>query len=153
MANIAQTVNVLQSMILTQGEQMILTPTYWVFDMYKVHQDATLLPQYIRSDSYTLGGQSIPAVSVSASRDKAGAIHITLVNVDPNQPRTVQADIRGVKVSTVSGRVLTAATMQAHNTFEDPTAVQPVAFTGARLSGGMLNVELPSKSVVVLELR
>jgi alpha-N-arabinofuranosidase len=153
MANIAQTVNVLQSMILTKGEQMILTPTYWVFDMYKVHQDATLLPLYIRSDSYSFGGQSVQAVSASASKDKAGAIHITLVNVDPSQPRTLQADIRGVKVSAVSGRVLTAATMQAHNTFEQPAAVQPVAFTGARLSGGMLKVELPSKSVVVLELR
>ena len=153
MANIAQTVNVLQSMILTKGEQMILTPTYWVFEMYQVHQDATLLPLYIRSDNYGFGGQSVPAVSASASRDKAGAIHITLVNVDPNQPRSVQADIRGVKVSTVTGRVLTAPTMQAHNTFEQPEAVKPVAFTGARLSGGMLNIELPSKSVVVLEVR
>jgi alpha-N-arabinofuranosidase len=153
MANIAQTVNVLQSMILTQGEQMILTPTYWVFDMYKVHQDATLLPQYFRSDSYSLGGQSVPAVSASASRDKDGVIHITLVNADPNQPRTVQAEIRGAKVSTASGRLLTAAAMSAHNTFEQPEAVKPVAFTGARLSGGMLVMELPSKSVVVLELR
>jgi alpha-N-arabinofuranosidase len=121
--------------------------------MYKIHQDATLLPLYIRSDNYTFGGQSVQAVSASASKDKAGAIHITLVNVDPNQPRGVRADIRGVKVSAVSGRVLTAATMQAHNTFEQPAAVQPKAFTGARLSGGMLNVELPPKSVVVLELR
>ena len=153
MANIAQTVNVLQSMILTKGEQMILTPTYWVFDMYKVHQDATLLPIYIKSDNYSFGEQAVTAVSASASRDKAGAIHITLVNVDPNKSRTVQADIRGVKISAVSGRVLTAATMQAHNTFEQPTSVQPAAFNGARLSGGMLNVELPSKSVVVLELR
>lgn len=153
MANIAQTVNVLQSMILTKGDQMILTPTYWVFDMYKVHQDATLLPQYIRSDSYTFGGQSIPAVSASASRDKDGVIHITLVNVDPDRSRTVQADIRGVKVSSVSGRLLTAPTMQAHNTFEEPDAVKPVDFRGARLSGGMLDITLPSKSVVVLELR
>jgi alpha-N-arabinofuranosidase len=153
MANIAQTVNVLQSMILTQGDRMILTPTYWVFDMYKVHQDATLIPLYIRSDSYTFDGQSVRAVSASASRDKTGAIHITLVNVDPDRPRTVQVDIRGVKVSVVSGRLLTAPTMQAHNTFEDPEAVRPVDFSGARLSGGMLNVELPSKSVVVLELR
>jgi len=153
MANIAQTVNVLQSMILTQGEQMNLTPTSWVFDMYKVHQDATLLPLYIRSDRYSFGGDSVQAVSASASKDKAGPIHITLVNVDPNKPRTVEADIRGVKVSTVSGRVLTAATMQAHNTFEQPAAVQPVAFTRARLSGGMLRLESPPKSVVVLELR
>jgi alpha-N-arabinofuranosidase len=153
MANIAQTVNVLQSMILTQGDRMIVTPTYWVFDLYKVHQGATLLPLHIRTDSYTFNGQSVPAVSASASRDTTGAIHITLVNVDPNRPRTVQADIRGVKVLAVSGRLLTAPTMQAHNTFEDPEAVKPVDFTGARLSGGVLNIQLPSKSVVVLELR
>src|SRR5438093_13006236 len=150
MANIAQTVNVLQSMILTKGEQMILTPTYWVFDMYKVHQDATLLSLDIRSDSYSFGGQSVPAVSASASKDKAGAIHITLVNVDPNQPRTVQADIRRVKVSAVSGRVLTAGSMQAHNTFEQPASVQPEPFTRARLSGSMRNLELPRQSAGAL---
>ena len=77
MANIAQTVNVLQSVILTRGEQMVLTPTYWVFDLYKVHQDATLLPLHIASDAYTFNGQSVPAVSASASKDKDGRIHIT----------------------------------------------------------------------------
>ncbi len=153
MANIAQTVNVLQSMILTQGDQMVLTPTYWVFDMYKVHQDATLLPLNIKSDAYTFDGQSVPAVSASASKDKDGRIHITLVNLDPNRGRTVQVDIRGQQVSSVSGRVLTAATMQADNTFEQPNAVQPADFRGARLSGGVLTLDLPSKSVVVVELR
>ncbi len=153
MANLAQTVNVLQSMILTRGDQMILTPTYWVFDLYKVHQDATLLPISLRSDAYTFQGQSVSAVSASASNDKQGRIHITLVNLDPNQPRTVQTDIRGQHVSSVSGRVLTAPAMNAHNTFEQPNAVQPTPFTGARLSGSTLSVQLPSKSVVVLELR
>ena len=153
MANIAQTVNVLQSVILTKGDSMVRTPTYWVFDLYKVHQDATLLPLNVRSDAYTYGGQSVPAVSASASKDKDGRIHITLVNLDPNRGRAVQVDVRGQRVSSVSGRVLTAAAMNADNTFEQPNAVQPADFTGARLSGGNLTVDLPSKSVVMVELR
>jgi alpha-N-arabinofuranosidase len=153
MANLAQTVNVLQSVILTQGDQMVLTPTYWVFDMYKVHQDATLLPLNIKSDAYTFDGQSVPAVSASASKDKDGHIHITLVNLDPNRGRTVQVDIRGQHVSTVTGRVLTAPAMNADNTFEQPNTVQPLDFHGARVSGDVLTLDLPSKSVVVVELR
>ncbi len=153
MANLAQTINVLQAVILTQGEKMVLTPTYWVFDMYKVHQDATLLPLSIKSDAYTFGGQSVPAVSASASKDKEGRIHITFVNVDPGRGRRVQVDVRGQKVAAVAGRVLTAAAMNAHNTFEQPNTIQPVEFKGATLVGSELTVELPSKSVVELELR
>jgi alpha-N-arabinofuranosidase len=153
MANIAQTINVLQSVILTQGEQMVLTPTYWVFDLYKVHQDATLLPLHVVSDAYTFNGQSVPAVSASASKDTDGRIHISLVNLDPNRGRRVQVDVRGQQVSGVSGRLLTAAAMNADNTFEQPNAVRPVDFQGARLAGGVLTLDLPSKSVVVVELR
>ena len=153
MANIAQTVNVLQAMILTRDEQMILTPTYHVFDMYKVHQDATLLPISLRSDEYTRGDEAVPAVSASASRDAEGRIHITLVNLDPNRARTVETELRGANVSNVSGRVLTADRLNAHNTFERPNTVQPAPFTGARLSGNNLRIELPSRAVVVLELR
>ena len=122
-------------------------------DLYKVHQEATLLPLAVKSDAYTFGGESVPAVSASASKDKDGRIHISLVNLDPNRGRTVQVDIRGQHVSTVSGRVLTAPTMQAHNTFEQLNAVQPVDFRGARVSGDVLTLDLPSKSVVVVELR
>jgi alpha-N-arabinofuranosidase len=153
MANIAQTVNVLQAMVLTRGEEMILTPTYHVFDLYQVHQDATLLPTSVRSEDYTFEDQSVPAVSASASRDDEGRIHITLVNLDPNRALTIEAELRGADVSTVTGRVLTAEAMNAHNTFETPTAVQPAAFDGARLAGDALTVELPAKAVVVLELR
>ena len=153
MANIAQTINVLQAVILTQGDRMVLTPTYWVFDLFKVHQDATLLPLHIRSDDYTFEDRSIPAVSASASKDRDGRIHISLVNLDPDRGRTVQVDVRGQAVSAVSGRVLTAPAMNAHNTFEQPNAVQPAEFRGARLADGVLTLELPSKSVVVVELR
>jgi alpha-N-arabinofuranosidase len=153
MANIAQTINVLQAMILTRDEQMILTPTYHVFDLYKVHQDAVMLPVSLDAGVYEFDGQSTPAVSASASRDAEGRIHITLVNMDPNQARTITTEIRGQTVAGVTGRILTADAMNAHNTFERPNVVQPQSFTGARLAGGTLNVELPAKSVVLLELR
>jgi alpha-N-arabinofuranosidase len=153
MANIAQTVNVLQSMILTKGDQMILTPTYHVFDLYTVHQDALLLPSHLDAGSYTFEGDSVPAISSTASRDRNGRIHITLTNLDPDRARTVTADIRGQRVSRVSGRILTAPTMQAHNTFEQPDAVHLAPFTGARISGSTLTVQLPAKSIVGLELQ
>jgi alpha-N-arabinofuranosidase len=153
MANIAQTVNVLQAMVLTRDEEMILTPTYHVFDLYKVHQDATLLPISLQADDYAFEDDAVPAVSASASRDGEGRVHITLTNVDPNRGRTIRTDLRGMDVSQVSGRILTADAMNAHNTFEAPSAVHPAAFDGASLSGQTLTVELPSKSVVALELR
>jgi len=152
-ANIAQMVNVLQAMILTRGDEMVLTPTYHVFDLFTPHHDATLLPVSLDEGSYTFDGESIPAVSASASRDGAGRIHVTLANLDPNAPRTVTADIRGATVSTVSGRVLTAAAMNAHNAFDDPDVVQPAPFRDARLVGGRLVIDLPAKSIVALELR
>ncbi len=153
MANIAQTVNVLQAMILTQGDKLLMTPTYHVYEMYTVHHDAVLLPLTLDAGTYTFGGRSMPAVSGSASRDAAGRIHITLTNLDPNQARTINASVRGRAVSSVTGRVLTSDRMNAFNSFETPAAVRPVAFDGARLTGDALTVKLPPKSVVVLELR
>jgi len=151
-ANIAQTVNVLQAMVLTRGEEMILTPTYHVFELYTVHHDATLLPTDLEEGTYALGEESIPALSASASRDAQGRIHLTLANLDPNAPRTVSARISGAEVSTVTGRILTAEAMNAHNTFEAPTVVGAIAFHGAVLRDGTLTINLPAKSVVVLEL-
>jgi len=155
MANIAQTINVLQAMILTQGERMILTPTYHVFELYTVHHDATLLPISLAGEGgrYEYEGRSIPAVSASASRDREGRIHVTLTNLDPNHTRTVSAELRGAHVSRASGRVLTAGAMNAHNTFEQPNTVQPEPFNAVRVSGERLSVELPPKSVVLLELQ
>lgn len=153
MANIAQTVNVLQSMVLTKDDKMIPTPTYHVFDLYKVHQDAVLLPISVNADAYTFAGESVPAVSASASRDQQGRIHISLVNLDPNRGRSVRAEIRGQRFSAVTGQVLTANAMNAHNTFEQPNTVQPTTFNGARVSGNTLTIDLPAKSVVVLEVK
>jgi alpha-N-arabinofuranosidase len=153
MTSIAQTINVLQAMILTDGPKMLLTPTYHVFHMYKPFQDATSLPIDIQTGSYAFDKLSIPQVNASAAKTKDGKIIIGLTNLDPHQTVVVSTALDGAKVSKVSGEVLTAAAMDAHNTFEAPNAVHPVAFTGAILSGSKLSVTLPPKSVVVLTLQ
>jgi alpha-N-arabinofuranosidase len=152
MTNIAQTVNVLQAVILTDKEKMLLTPTYWVYRLYKVHQEATLLPVLLTSDKYELNGKKIDAVNASASRDASGKIHITLVNIDPNKVQTVETELRGVTAKKVSGKVLTSAKINDHNTFENPNTVVVKDFKDAKLSGGKLNITLPAKSVVLLEI-
>ncbi len=152
MANIAQMVNVLQAMILTDKEKMTVTPTYHVFEMYKVHQDATWLPVEIATSDYKLGDSAVPSVDATASRDRAGRIHVSLVNLDPQRASTVTAKLAGAAVKSITGRILTAATMDAHNTFDDPEAVTPMAFTAFDLEGDDLSVTLPAKSVVVLEI-
>ena len=152
MANIAQLVNVLQALILTEGEKMLLTPTYHVFDMYQVHHDATVLPLDLKTDDYAQGGERIPAVSASASRDAQGRVHLSLVNLDPRAAVAVEGTIEGAKLASVTGRVLTAPAVDAHNTFEAPNRVQPAAFGGATLRNSALTVQLPPRSVVVLAL-
>ena len=152
MANIAQMINVLQAMILTDKEKIVLTPTYHVFEMFKVHQDATDLPVQLSSPDYVLGAEKLPAVSAAASRDKAGLVHLSLVNTHPNASITVDCTLAGLTAKTVTGRVLTAPTMQAHNTFAAPDEIKPQSFTGATLAGPRLTVVLPAKSVVVLTL-
>jgi len=153
MANLAQTVNVLQALILTEKDKMILTPTYHVFDLYKVHQDAKYLPIAFTSPDYVVGNQKIPALNVSASRDASGAIHISLVNLDPNKKIALSTVLDGLKWSSVTGQILTSAKLTDVNTFNDMNKVHNAKFTGAKKSGNSLKVELPAQSVVVLELK
>jgi alpha-N-arabinofuranosidase len=153
-ANIAQIVNVLQAMILTQGSKMLLTPTYHVFEMYTVHHDALLLPIRVSgAEWYRQGSDSVPAVSASASRDRSGVVHVTLANLDPTRAHDVAIELSGTNASRATGRILTAPAMNSHNTFEQPEAVKPAPFTGARVAGNQLSVALPAHSVVVVELR
>lgn len=152
MANLAQTINVLQALILTKGEQMLLTPTYHVFEMYKVHQDATLLPVNLHCEEYQFGKEVIPAISASASRDQHGPVHLSLCNLNHEHALSLSCELRGMQPISVTGRVLTADAVNTHNTFEQPDLVQPTAFDGATLSGTILSIDLPAKSVVVLEL-
>lgn len=153
MANIAQTINVLQAVILTEGEKMILTPTYHVFDMYKVHQDATRIDVYLESEEYVMEDEKLPKLSVSASKDAQDRINITLCNLDHENGAEVPVDLRGISsVKNVTGTVLTADKIQAHNTFEDPEVVKPVSFEDFKLNEQGLNVSMPAKSVVLLTI-
>jgi len=153
MANIAQTINVLQAMILTDKEKMILTPTYHVFEMFTPHQDATLLPSDLRCEDYVFGRRKIPGVSASASKDKSGAIHVTLCNLNPTRPAKINCELQGAAPKGISGRMLTAKDMTAHNTFDQPNNLKPAPFDDAQLSGNGFAANLPPKSVVVLELK
>lgn len=153
MANIAQAVNVLQAVILTQGADMVLTPTYHVMEMYKVHQGATLVASELESPLYEMDGETVEQLSVSASVDAGQTLHISLCNLHHADGAEVVCEIRGRTVGGVSGRILTSDQMQAHNTFEEPDAVTPAAFTDCRLENGKLIVKLPAKSVVVLAVK
>ncbi|MDO7907638.1 alpha-N-arabinofuranosidase [Paenibacillus sp. JX-17] len=155
MANIAQMVNVLQAMILTEGDSMLLTPTYHVFEMFKVHQDAEVLTAYAEAGAYGLNGEILPQVTLSASRQTNGDVYISLSNIDPASGAELELKLEGLsQLGEISGRVLTSDHMQAHNTFDQPDLVQPRAFTGFRAAGDdLLQVELPPLSVVVLKVK
>ena len=152
MANLAQCINVLQSVILTKGDKMILTPTYYVMEMYNVHQDATLLPVSFVSEDYSFGSHKLPAISASASRDKDGVVHISVVNIDPNHPHKITLNLNGKKFSSVKGRILASAKVQDYNSFDDPGKIAPKEYKGAVLKDGSISMDLPSASVVVLAL-
>lgn len=153
MANLAQTINVLQSLILTKGKQILLTPTYHVFDMYKVHQDAKLLPVSFTSPDYTINDKKIPAVNISASQDNTGAVHISLVNLDPNKNMSISTAVTGINWKTVTGQVLTSKKLTDVNSFDNPGNIKIVSFNGAKKDGDKLVLDLPAQSVVMLELK
>ncbi|TVQ22673.1 MAG: alpha-N-arabinofuranosidase [Spirochaetaceae bacterium] len=152
MANIAQTINVLQAMALTSAERLVLTPTYHVFEMYKGHQNASLIPLVLDIEQIEFDGAQIPRVSASASVSDAGRVLVTLCNLDPSAPTTLTCELRGVRATSVTGRVLTAPETNAHNTFDDPDRVTPQPFDGAEIDGATLIVRMPAKSVVVLQV-
>jgi alpha-N-arabinofuranosidase len=150
MTNIAQMVNVLQAMIITDKDKMVLTPTYHAYKMYVPFQDATSLPVTLANNTeYSVGATSIPGVSASAARGKDGKLYLALVNANAGQPVDVALDVAGQKVAGVSGALLTATVMDAHNTFQQAGAVKPVPFS-ARAAGGKLNIQLPAKAVAVV---
>ena len=150
MANLAQTINVLQAIILTDKERMILTPTYHVFEMYKVHQNGTLIPAEVTAPQYRFGEMSIPSLHASASRDKSGRFHVSIVNLDPNRDAKLTMKIAGAPAGNITGRVLTAPAMNTTSTFDNPGKVKPEQFTGFKIEGDRILLNLPSKSVVVL---
>ena len=154
MANLAQTINVLQAIVLTKGNQMLLTPTYHVFDLYKAHMDAKWLPVSFNSPDYEVEGRKIPAVNVSASQDTTnGAVHISFVNLNPNKNISLRSTLVGIKWQTVTGQILTSKKLTDINTFENPNNIKIATFSGAKKEGSELVLDLPAQSVVVLELK
>ncbi|MFC1996947.1 alpha-N-arabinofuranosidase [Chloroflexota bacterium] len=154
MANLAQTINVLQALILTEEDKMLLTPTYHVFDMFQVHQDATLLETKIKNETgYVHNGERLPQINISASKDKKGTVHASLCNLDPTTSAKVKLTLSGVNaIGQVSGQILTAKDMNSHNTFSQPENLKPAEFQLFTISGGVLTAQLMPMSVTVLEL-
>jgi alpha-L-arabinofuranosidase len=153
MANIAQTINVLQAMLLTKGDKLVKTPTFYVFKMYKVHQDATLLPMNLTCEDYTFNGMTLPGISATASKDNTGKIHISLSNINPNKDITTEIELRGTdKISKVKGEIITAPEMNAYNDFDKPEKVNCQPFSQFKLTNSTLKMTIPSKSVVTIEV-
>ncbi|MXP28221.1 alpha-N-arabinofuranosidase [Porphyrobacter algicida] len=151
MTNIAQMVNVLQSMILTDGPKMVLTPTYYIFKMYVPFQDATFVPVQFDAGSYRQGDIDLPRVDGIAARDKAGHLWLAVTNVDPNRTASIAATIEGASARSVKGQVLTAPNVNSVNSFDAPNTVVPRAITG-KVDGSRVTLDLPAKSVAVVRL-
>jgi alpha-N-arabinofuranosidase len=152
MANLAQIVNVLQSVILTNKQKIILTPTYHVMEMYNVHQGATMIPVTLQTIFYVEGRDSLPAISVSSSRDQLGVIHISLVNIDPEKTNPVRIQGLDPGMKLVAATILQSARIQDHNSFDEPEKIKPRPFSHAAMNGGNLDLDLPPASVIVLTL-
>lgn len=151
MANIAQTVNVLQAMLLTDGEHLVLTPTYHVFEMNKGHQDATSLQVHLQSPGAVraVGDGQLQTLSVSAST-KDGRVLISLTNLDAEQATEVDLDLRGREVGAMTARILTAPELNAHNTATAPPAVQARDYDGVTRTDGVVRVQMPAHSFVTV---
>ncbi|MDG5766360.1 alpha-L-arabinofuranosidase C-terminal domain-containing protein [Balneolales bacterium ANBcel1] len=153
MANIAQMVNVLQAVILTDGEEMLLTPTYHIFDMYRVHFDATLLHTHGEISDYEYNDEQIPTISHTISKSDDGRINITITNLHAREAQIADIDIRGQDVRRVTnGRLLTADEVDSINTFDNPDNVAIRDFTDYNLRNNRLSMTLPAKSVVVVTM-
>lgn len=145
LAAIAQMVNVLQAMILTDKDKMLLTPTYHAFDLYKPFQGATPIEAKVDGPRYVLGSIDLPMVDSSVARGTDGKLYVSLVNLDPNRPVKVRTTLTG----RATGRILTAAAMDTHNTFDKPDTLKPAPYSG-KTEGGKLVFELPAKAVAVV---
>lgn len=153
MANIAQIANVLQSMVLTKGDKMVLTPTYHTFRMYNVHQDATHLPAECDTQKFTDEfGRECPLVDVTASRNSQGQVNITLTNTSLDQKAEVAVEIPVKAKTHISGEILTSRNAQDYNGFDRPDTVKPVEFKDYKIKDGKLIVKMPAMSIISLSI-
>ncbi|ESQ75673.1 alpha-N-arabinofuranosidase [Asticcacaulis sp. AC402] len=152
MTAIAQTINVLQAVILTDGDKMALTPTYHAFKMYVPFQDATMIPLDVQAPAYTLGGKTIPSFNASAAKAKDGHVYIGIANMNPIDGLNLSIDLASLKAKGVSGQVLTAPKMDSLNRPGAKPEVVPVDYKGGKVKGSTLTLDIPAKSVVVVRL-
>ncbi len=150
-ANIAQMINVLQAMIMTDKEKMVLTPTYYVFKMYVPFQDATFVPVAFDAGTYAQGKISLPRVDAIAAKDMAGKLWLAITNLDPNQPTEMEANLSGITAKSAVGEILTAPKVDSVNTFDAPDTVVPKPVS-AKVQGGRLALKLEPKSVTVISV-
>ena len=150
-ANIAQMINVLQAMIMTDKEKMALTPTYHVFKMYLPFQDATFIPVTFNAGTYTNGDITLPRVDAIAAKDTSGKLWVALTNIDPNNAAEIEASFIGMNANSATGETLTAPKVDSVNTFEAPNTVAPKPIS-AKVQGGKLVIKLEPKSVTVVSL-
>jgi alpha-N-arabinofuranosidase len=148
-ANIAQMINVLQAMIMTDQEKMVLTPTYYVYKMLVPFQDAVSVPVTFNAGSYTNGNFTLPRLDAIAARDQGGKLWLEITNVDPNQPVQIAASLGGIKPKAATGETLTAAKVDSVNTFDAPNTVRPKPIS-VKVEGGKLKLTLEPKSVTVI---
>ncbi len=151
MANIAQMINVLQAMIITDKEKMVLTPTYYVFKMYVPFQDATFVPVTFNAGTYTHGDITLPRVDAIAAKDAAGKLWLEITNVDPNQSVEIEASLAGITAKSAVGETLTAPKVDSVNTFDARDTVVPKPVS-ARIQGGKLALKLEPRSVTVISV-
>ena len=152
MANIAQMVNVLQSVLLTEGEKMVKTPTYHVFDLYKHHQDAELVESYIDTEEIGLEEQNmVPNLTESVSVGKDGKMHITLTNLSIKKAYSIDTEIAGSKIKSVKGEIV-GGEIHAHNTFAKPNVVKKAKFEDVSFKDNKLKFKIPASSVLHLEV-
>ena len=151
MANIAQMINVLQAMIMTEKEKMVLTPTYYIYKMLVPFQDATFVPVTFNAGTYVHGSITLPRVDAIAAKDRSGKLWLEITNLDPNQPVEIEATVVGAKAKAAAGETLTAPKVDSVNTFEAPNTVVPEAIS-VKLEGGKIGLNLPPKSVTVVSV-
>ncbi len=155
MANIAQLANVLQAMWLTKGDKLVLTPTYYVFKMYRPHQDAEFIPLTVECDTIKDSkNRPVPSLSVTATRAADGSVTLSLVNPVLDSAHKVDIALpKGFPVKVAQAEVLAASDIHAKNTFEAPATVQPSDFRNVKVKNGQMSVQLPPMSIVSVTLR
>ena len=155
MANIAQIANVLQSMVLTNDKGgIILTPTYHTFNMYKVHQGAANIPLSIMCDKKNVrDNRTIPMLSATASKDRNGVLHLSISNIDAVSEQNITVDLASLKIKSSKGTILTSSNLADHNTFEKSSTITPKEFKGFSISNNIIQIKMPAKSIITIELK